>query len=164
MVNQIENIQLQVTVNGEKIIEMIEPRLSLVDFLRNVAELSGSHVGCEHGVCGACTVLVDGLAVRSCLMFAVQAVGRQIVTVEGLSSANQDLTDIQKAFWERHGLQCGFCTAGILMSLEEYFSTEGNSYSEDEIKDVLSGHLCRCTGYQNIVRAALDIVSDRTLK
>jgi 2-furoyl-CoA dehydrogenase 2Fe-2S iron sulfur subunit len=97
-------------------------------------------------------------------MFAVQAVGRQIVTVEGLSSANQDLTDIQKAFWERHGLQCGFCTAGILMSLEEYFSTEGNSYSEDEIKDVLSGHLCRCTGYQNIVRAALDIVSDRTLK
>ena len=164
MTDQSEQISITATFNGKEMTAGASARTTLVDFLRHKLDLTGTHVGCEHGVCGACTVLVDGLAVRSCLMFAVQAVGRQIVTVEGLSSANQDLTDIQKAFWERHGLQCGFCTAGILMSLEEYFSTEGHSYSEDEIKDVLSGHLCRCTGYQNIVRAALDIVSDRTLK
>ena len=164
MSDQSEQISITATFNGKEMTAGASASTTLVDFLRHKLDLTGTHVGCEHGVCGACTVLVDGLAVRSCLMFAVQAVGRQIVTVEGLSSANQDLTDIQKAFWERHGLQCGFCTAGILMSLEEYFSTEGNSYSEDEIKDVLSGHLCRCTGYQNIVRAALDIVSDRTLK
>ena len=160
MTNQSEQISITAIFNGKEMTADASFRTTLVDFLRHNLDLTGTHVGCEHGVCGACTVLVDGLAVRSCLMFAVQAAGSQVITVEGLST-KQELTDLQKAFWERHGLQCGFCTAGILMSLEEYFSSNGNCYSEDEIREVLSGHLCRCTGYQHIVRAALDIAANR---
>lgn len=151
--------EVTVTVNGVAHSAEVEHRLTLVDFLRHTLRLTGTHVGCEHGVCGACTVLVDGISMRSCLMLAVQASGKNLTTVEGLA-VNGELNPLQTAFWERHGLQCGFCTPGILISLTEYL--DGNDiYSEEEIRDVLSGHLCRCTGYQNIVAAALDVAEQR---
>lgn len=150
---------LSLTVNGVMHHAEVEDRLSLADFLRHHIGLTGTHVGCEHGVCGACTVLVDGMSMRSCLMLAAQADGRHVTTIEGLSNP-EHLTPLQEAFWKRHGLQCGFCTPGILISLHEYFESNA-SYDEQAIRDVLSGHLCRCTGYQNIVAAALDIAADR---
>jgi 2-furoyl-CoA dehydrogenase 2Fe-2S iron sulfur subunit len=144
-------------VNGQPRCGQAEPRLHLGDFLRNELGLTGTHLGCEHGVCGACTVLVDGMASRSCLMLAVQAEGTQVRTVEGLAQADGPLGVLQQAFHDSHGLQCGFCTPGILMSLTELLETHP-APDEAVIRDVLSGHLCRCTGYQNIVAAALKAV------
>lgn len=140
-------------VNDKTYSADVEHRLTLADFLRQHAGLTGTHLGCEHGVCGACTVLVDGLSIRSCLMVAQQAEGSKVRTVEGLESDGK-LNALQQSFWEEHGLQCGFCTPGILMSLTELLSTN-RSPTEKEIRHVLSGHLCRCTGYQNIVKAAI---------
>jgi carbon-monoxide dehydrogenase small subunit len=144
---------IHVTVNGKTYERSVEPRLLLSDFLRHELGLTGTHVGCEHGVCGACTVLLDGEAVRSCLMFAVQADGHELTTVEGLAASNGELHPIQAAFREAHGLQCGFCTPGILMTLVP-FLREQPMPNEDEIRHALSGNLCRCTGYHNIVAAA----------
>jgi carbon-monoxide dehydrogenase small subunit len=141
------------TVNGTPYEKQVEPRLLLSDFLRHTLDLTGTHVGCEHGVCGACTVIVDGEAVRSCLMLAVQADGGEVTTVEGLGQPDA-LHPIQEAFWEAHGLQCGFCTPGFLMTLVPYLK-ENPHPTEDEVRYALSGNLCRCTGYQNIVKAAL---------
>jgi len=142
---------ISVTVNGTAYERTIESRLLLSDFLRHELGLTGTHVGCEHGVCGACTVLFDGQPVRSCLMFAVQANGHQISTVEGLGTMDK-LHPIQEAFQEAHGLQCGFCTPGILMTLEPFLQ-ENPSPTEEEIREGISGNLCRCTGYQHIVEA-----------
>ncbi len=143
---------ITVTVNGREYECSVEPRLLLSDFLRHEIGLTGTHVGCEHGVCGACTVLVDNEAVRSCLLFAVQTNGREVATVEGLDGGAQALHPIQHGFWERHGLQCGFCTPGILMSLVPFLQENPNP-TEEEIRDLLSGNICRCTGYQKIVEA-----------
>ncbi len=140
-------------VNGTAYTRVVEPRLLLSDFLRHELGLTGTHVGCEHGVCGACTVLVDGLPVRSCLMFAPQAEGREITTVEGLATGDA-LDPLQQAFQDAHGLQCGFCTPGILMTLTAFLA-EHPSPDEAEIREALSGNLCRCTGYQHIVDAVL---------
>lgn len=144
--------QVEVTINGRAYSREVEPRLLLSDFLRHEVGLTGTHVGCEHGVCGACTVLLDGAAVRSCLVLAVQADGHALETVEGLASGTDDLHPLQEAFWEAHGLQCGFCTAGILMTLVPYLEQNPDP-SEEEIRLALSGNLCRCTGYQHIVDA-----------
>ena len=151
--------EIEVTINGKVYQEEVEPRMLLSDFIRDVCGLTGTHVGCEHGVCGACTINVNGTAVRSCLMFAVQADGQQVQTVEGLSD-NHELTDLQKNFIECHGLQCGFCTAGILMSTEDYLEKNPNPSSK-EIKEMLSGHLCRCTGYDGIVKAIEKTIEER---
>jgi len=144
---------VEVTVNGVRHRRAVEPRLLLSDFLRHELGLTGTHVGCEHGVCGACTVLLDGDAVRSCLMFAVQADGHDITTVEGLSDGPGDaLHPLQAAFREAHGLQCGFCTPGVLMTLVPFLREHADP-DERQIREALSGNLCRCTGYQNIVAA-----------
>ncbi len=145
-------------VNGQRRCGQAEPRLHLADFLRNELGLTGTHLGCEHGVCGACTVLVDGVSSRSCLMLAVQAEGTEVRTIEGLAQADGPLGVLQQAFHDSHALQCGFCTPGILMSLTELLETHP-APDEALIRDVLSGHLCRCTGYQNIVAAALKAVA-----
>jgi carbon-monoxide dehydrogenase small subunit len=142
---------ITVTVNGTPYERTVEPRLLLSDFLRHELGLTGTHVGCEHGVCGACTILFDGQPVRSCLMFAVQANGHEITTVEGLGTPEK-LHPLQEAFWEAHGLQCGFCTPGFLMTLVPFLE-EHPDPTEEEIRTALSGNLCRCTGYQNIVEA-----------
>ncbi len=142
---------ISLTVNGQRVAREVEARLLLSDFLRHDLELTGTHVGCEHGVCGACTILVDGEAVRSCLMFAVQADGTRVETVESLGNEDS-LNPLQEAFREAHGLQCGFCTPGILMTLGP-FLRENPSPSEAEIRAALSGNLCRCTGYAGIVEA-----------
>ena len=149
---------IAVTVNGSRYDLQVETRLTLVDCLRHHIGLSGTHVGCEHGVCGACTVLFDGQAVRSCLMFAVQADGAVVTTVEGLASENGQLHPLQQAFHDNHGLQCGFCTPGVLMSLLEFLQ-HNPAPTEAEVREALSGNLCRCTGYQGIVAAALDAAS-----
>ncbi|WP_424765573.1 (2Fe-2S)-binding protein [Paenibacillus sp. sgz302251] len=146
-----ERTDIQVRINGKDYKEQAEPRKLLSDFLREDCGLTGTHVGCEHGVCGACTVLVDGAAVRSCLMFAVQAEGAEIMTVEGLAEVGA-AHPLQTAFSECHGLQCGFCTPGILMSAVDFLRTNPDPI-EEEIKEMLSGHLCRCTGYKGIVEA-----------
>jgi aerobic carbon-monoxide dehydrogenase small subunit len=146
------NHPITLTVNKQTYTREVEPRLLLSDFLRHELQLTGTHVGCEHGVCGACTVLLDGEPVRSCLIFAVQANGREVMTVEGLSNDPTDLHPIQQAFWEAHGLQCGFCTPGILMTLVPFLA-ENPDPSDDDIRHAISGNLCRCTGYQNIVEA-----------
>lgn len=140
------------TVNGKPCEKEVEPRLLLSDFLRHDLSLTGTHVGCEHGVCGACTILVDGEPVRSCLMLAVQAQGRELTTVEGLAPAAGELHPLQQAFWEAHGLQCGFCTPGFLMTLIPFLE-ENPDPTEAEIRQAISGNLCRCTGYQHIVDA-----------
>jgi carbon-monoxide dehydrogenase small subunit len=140
-----------VTVNGTKYERTVEPRLLLSDFLRHDLDLTGTHVGCEHGVCGACTVLLDGQPVRSCLMFAVQVNGHDILTVEGLGTPD-DLHPLQEAFWESHGVQCGFCTPGLLMTLVPFLKENPNP-TEGEIRQAIAGNLCRCTGYQHIVDA-----------
>jgi carbon-monoxide dehydrogenase small subunit len=143
---------VRVTVNGEPYERTVEVRKTLADFLRDDLELTGTHLGCEHGVCGACTVIVDGAAVRSCLMFAAQAHGRAIETVEGLADGDR-LNPLQEAFREHHGLQCGFCTPGFLMTLT-CFLRECPDPTEAQIREAISGNLCRCTGYKNIVEAA----------
>jgi len=145
-------LKVKTTVNGKAHEREVEPRLLLSDFLRHDLGLTGTHVGCEHGVCGACTILVDGEPMRSCLMLAVQAEGHELTTVEGLAPAPGELHPLQQAFWETHGLQCGFCTPGFLMTLVPFLE-ENPSPTEDEIRHALSGNLCRCTGYQHIVDA-----------
>ena len=146
---------IRVTVNGVVYERLVEPRLLLSDFLRHELGLTGTHVGCEHGVCGACTVLVNGEPARSCLMLAVQADGLAIETVEGLASGEERLHPLQRAFWDKHGLQCGFCTPGLLMVLKSFLA-ENPHPTEEEVREAISGNLCRCTGYQNIVAAALE--------
>ena len=148
---------ITVNVNGKARSATIETRLTLVDFLRHELKLTGTHVGCEHGVCGACTVLVNGDSVRACLMLAVQCDGVEVTTVESLAQGNNDgqLNVLQQAFQDNHGLQCGFCTPGMLMTLTEFLRDKPDP-SEAEVREALSGNLCRCTGYQGIVAAALD--------
>lgn len=150
----IESYPITVTVNGVTYTRSIEPRMLLSDFLRHELLLTGTHVGCEHGSCGACTVLMDGEAVRSCIMFAVQANGHALTTVEGLSADPDHLHPLQQAFQTSHALQCGYCTPGFLMTLIPYLR-ETPDPTEPEIRDLLSGNICRCTGYQNIVNAVL---------
>jgi carbon-monoxide dehydrogenase small subunit len=147
-----KTIPVTLTVNEQTYTREVEPRLLLSDFLRHELGLTGTHVGCEHGVCGACTILFDGESARSCLMFAVQANGHSVTTVEGLANSTDQLHPIQQAFWEAHGLQCGYCTPGILMTLVPFLKQNPNP-SEDEIRHAISGNLCRCTGYQHIVDA-----------
>lgn len=142
---------ITVTVNNTRYERTVEPRLLLSDFLRHELGLTGTHVGCEHGVCGACTVLFDGQAVRSCLMFAVQANGHEITTVEALGTPD-NLHPLQEAFWEAHAVQCGFCTPGVLMTMVPFLEENANP-SEEEIREAIAGNLCRCTGYQHIVDA-----------
>src|SRR5437868_13851206 len=142
-------LEITLTVNDDSYSREVEPRLLLSDFLRHELRLTGTHVGCEHGVCGACTVLLDSEPVRSCLLFAVQANGRSVMTVEGLTDDPSDLHPLQQSFWEAHGLQCGFCTPGILMTLLPFLDEHADP-TEQEIREALSGNLCRCTGYQNI--------------
>jgi aerobic carbon-monoxide dehydrogenase small subunit len=149
---------VKVTVNGRAYERMIPPRLTLADFLRHELGLTGTHIGCEHGVCGACTVLVDGATARSCLMLAVQADGAEVRTVEGLKASDGSLHPIQEAFREHHGLQCGYCTPGMLMTLVEFLG-ENPKPTADDVRDAISGNLCRCTGYHRIVDAALDAAS-----
>jgi carbon-monoxide dehydrogenase small subunit len=146
--------KISVTVNGERYERSVESRVSLADFLRHELRLTGTHVGCEHGVCGACTVLIGGRSARACLMLAVQTDGLEVSTVEGLAKGGE-LNKLQQAFWDKHGLQCGFCTPGVLMTLTELLA-ENASPTEAEVRDALSGNLCRCTGYHNIVAAALE--------
>ena len=146
---------VRVTVNGAEYERPVEPRLLLSDFLRHELGLTGTHVGCEHGVCGACTVIMDGELARSCLMLAVQVDGATVETVEGLAKSEDQLHPIQQAFWDHHGLQCGFCTPGFLMTLKAFLADEPNP-TEEQVRDAISGNLCRCTGYQNIVAAALE--------
>jgi aerobic carbon-monoxide dehydrogenase small subunit len=144
---------IRVTVNGRTYDKTVEVRKTLADFLRDDLDLTGTHLGCEHGVCGACTIVMDGAAVRSCLLFAAQAHGRELQTVEGLADGER-LNALQEAFREHHGLQCGFCTPGFLMTLT-CFLRETPDPSEAEVREAISGNLCRCTGYKNIVAAAL---------
>ncbi len=154
-----QSIPIQVTVNGRRHERAVEPRLLLSDFLRQDLALTGTHVGCEHGVCGACTILLDGEAVRACLMFAVQADGRAVTTVEGLTTGDA-LHPLQQAFHDVHALQCGFCTPGILMTLVP-FLRENPAPDERAIREALAGNLCRCTGYQNIVEAVRHAAATR---
>ena len=146
--------KIRVTINGRPAEGEAEPRKLLADFIREDLGLTGTHLGCEHGVCGACTILLDGEPVRSCLLFAVQADGHDLLTVEGLAPGPDLLHPIQEAFWECHGLQCGFCTPGFLLTIKVYLE-ENPAPTEREVREALSGNLCRCTGYQNIVKATL---------
>ena len=150
------DVALRLTVNGQPREGRCAPRKLLVDFLREDLALTGTHVGCEHGVCGACTILVDGVPMRSCLLLAVQANGRELATVEGLAPGPEHLHPLQEAFRAAHGLQCGFCTPGILMTMTAFLS-ENPSPTEADMREALSGNLCRCTGYQNIVDAVLSV-------
>jgi len=143
---------VSVRVNGRDERAVIEPRKTLADFVRDDCGLTGTHLGCEHGVCGSCTVLVDGEAVRSCLMFAVQAQGKQVTTVEGLAPGKGELSIVQQAFMEGHGLQCGFCTPGFVVSVTAFLKANPNP-THEETAVALSGNLCRCTGYQGIFKA-----------
>jgi aerobic-type carbon monoxide dehydrogenase small subunit (CoxS/CutS family) len=156
-----EKRSVSVTVNGMVHHRQVEPRLLLSDFLRHELRLTGTHVGCEHGVCGACTVLVDDEPTRSCLMLAVQADGANVTTVEGLADAADQLHPIQQAFWDTHALQCGFCTSGMLITTVALLRVQPTP-SDDDIRQALSGNLCRCTGYQNIV-SAVRLASERML-
>jgi carbon-monoxide dehydrogenase small subunit len=143
--------QIKVKINGDVVEREVEPRLLLSDFLRHDLGLTGTHVGCEHGVCGSCTILFDGEPMRSCLIFAVQANGHQVTTVEALGTVDK-MNPLQEAFQEKHALQCGYCTPGFLMVLMPFLEQNPNP-SEDEIREAISGNLCRCTGYQNIIEA-----------
>jgi aerobic-type carbon monoxide dehydrogenase small subunit (CoxS/CutS family) len=145
---------VELSVNGTSYKRAVESRMLLSDFLRHDLQLAGTHVGCEHGVCGACTILFDGVPIRSCLMLAVQANGHELSTVEGLAIGDGELHPIQRAMHAHHGLQCGYCTPGILMTMVAYLK-ENPQPSEHEVREALSGNLCRCTGYQNIVDAML---------
>ncbi len=143
---------VRIVVNGQERSAEVEARWTLADFLRSAAGLTGTHLGCEHGVCGACTVMVDGDAVRSCLMFAVQADGSEVTTIEGLAPSSDELHPVQEAFRDAHGLQCGFCTPGFVVSVAAFLD-ENPRPTDEEIREALSGNLCRCTGYQGILRA-----------
>ena len=151
MTERTEPREIALTVNGRRYSGRAEPRKLLADFIREDLGLTGTHLGCEHGVCGACTILMNGEPVRSCLLFAVQANGAELLTVEGLARG-EELHPIQDAFWEAHGLQCGFCTPGFLITTLAFLE-ENPAPTEAEIREALSGNLCRCTGYQNIVKA-----------
>ena len=154
-INKDQRARIRLTLNGRALSAEAEPRMLLSDFLRHSLGATGTHVGCEHGVCGCCTVLIDGAAVRSCLTLAVQADGREVRTVESLAAADGTLNPLQQAFQNHHALQCGFCTPGILMSFTDYLKRNPQP-SEADIREVLSGHLCRCTGYAGIVSALLE--------
>ncbi|HEY8526661.1 MAG TPA: (2Fe-2S)-binding protein [Acidimicrobiales bacterium] len=145
-------LPVKVTVNGQARSATVEPRLTLADLLRDEFHLTGTHLGCEHGVCGACTVLLDGAAVRSCLVFAVQADGAEITTIEGIAKSDGELSPVQEAFRDCHGLQCGFCTPGFVVSVTAFLRANPDP-SDQEIREALSGNLCRCTGYQGIFKA-----------
>jgi 2-furoyl-CoA dehydrogenase 2Fe-2S iron sulfur subunit len=155
-VNKSDRVRLGLTLNGRKMSGEAEPRMLLSDFLRHVLGATGTHVGCEHGVCGCCTVLIDRAAVRSCLTLAVQAEGRAVTTVESLADPDGKLNALQQAFQNNHALQCGFCTPGILMSFTDFLARNPRP-TEAEVVEVLSGHLCRCTGYAGIVAAVLEV-------
>ena len=155
-----DKYSINVTINDEDYTSDVEARMLLSDFIRHELGLTGTHVGCEHGVCGACTILGDGVVSRACLTFAVQVDGTKIQTAEGLTVVDGELTDLQKAFKKHHGLQCGDCTPGILMAVTAYLE-ENPKPTEEEIRDMLSGHLCRCTGYVGIVKAILDYCENR---
>ncbi len=156
--NRDQRQRVTVTLNGKEVSGVTEPRMLLSDFLRQVLSTNSVHVGCEHGVCGACTVRIDGRAVRSCLMFAVQADGCRVDTAAGLADDSGELNALQTAFKKHHALQCGYCTPGILMSVTDFLERNPNP-TEDEIKDLLSGHICRCTGYVGMMRAVLEVSS-----
>ncbi|MEX2293850.1 MAG: (2Fe-2S)-binding protein [Acidimicrobiales bacterium] len=145
-------VEVTVTINGAMRTTTVEPRLTLADYLRDTCRLTGTHLGCEHGVCGACTVLVDGAAMRSCLMFAVQADGTEVTTIEGIGADDGELSPLQAAFRDCHGLQCGFCTPGFITSMTA-FLRDNPAATDDEITGALAGNLCRCTGYQGIIQA-----------
>jgi carbon-monoxide dehydrogenase small subunit len=155
----VAEVPVEIRVNGEVRRDVVEPRLTLADFLRERCRLTGTHLGCEHGVCGACTVLLDGAVVRACLVFAVQADGREVTTVEGLSPA-EGLSDVQEAFRACHGLQCGFCTPGFVVTVTALLRDEPRP-DDAAIRSALSGNLCRCTGYQGIVAAVHHVVERR---
>jgi carbon-monoxide dehydrogenase small subunit len=154
----VSELNIQLTINGKPTEATVEPRLTLADFLRENCRLTGTHLGCEHGVCGACTVLVDGAAVRSCLMFAGQADGTDVTTIEGIADPDGELSTIQAAFRECHGLQCGFCTPGFIISVTAFLRDHPDP-SEDEIRHALSGNVCRCTGYQGILKAVRQAIT-----
>jgi carbon-monoxide dehydrogenase small subunit len=145
--------RVKLAINGNEVEREVETRMTLADFLRLELDLTGTHLGCEHGVCGACTVLLDGQSVRSCLLLAVQVNGRQVTTVEGLARGDE-LSPLQQAFWENHGLQCGFCTPGMLTTLTEFLAHNPDP-TQAQVRDAISGNICRCTGYQSIVASAL---------
>ena len=148
--------RVRLTLNGKERVGQADSRMLLSDFIRHELGATGTHLGCEHGVCGACTVMVDGEATRSCLMLAVQANGHEVTTVEGLASDDGTMHPLQEAFWKHHGLQCGFCTPGMLTSLTA-FLRDNPDPSERDIREAISGNICRCTGYQGIVDAALEV-------
>ncbi len=152
-------IPIEITVNGRRYRETVPARLLLSDFIRHTLGLTGTHVGCEHGVCGCCTIILDGTSIRSCLFLAVQADGSELRTVEGLAGGGE-LTALQRAFRERHALQCGFCTPGILMAAVDFLGRHPEP-SREQVVGLLSGHLCRCTGYEPIVEAILDAAGER---
>ena len=143
---------VRMKVNGEDHEARVEPRRTLADFLREDCHLTGTHLGCEHGVCGACTVIVDGRAVRACLMFAVQADGSEVTTIEGIAGPDGELNTVQEAFRQAHGLQCGFCTPGFIVSMTSYLE-DNPTPTDRELREALSGNICRCTGYQGIMNA-----------
>ena len=145
-------VEVRMTVNGAARGATVEPRLTLADFLRERCQLTGTHLGCEHGVCGACTVLLDGAAVRACLVFAVQVDGCDVTTIEGIAADDGELSPVQQAFRDCHGLQCGFCTPGFVLSVTAFLRDNPNP-TDEQIRDGLSGNLCRCTGYQGILAA-----------
>ncbi len=155
-VNRNDKTRVTLTLNGKRLSAEAEPRLLLSDFLRHALGATGTHVGCEHGICGCCTVLIDGVAQRACLTLAVQVEGREVTTVESLAAADGALNPLQQAFRNNHALQCGFCTPGILMSFTDYLARNPKP-SVEEIRDVLSGHICRCTGYAGIVKAVEEV-------
>jgi carbon-monoxide dehydrogenase small subunit len=148
----VRDATITVTINGTSRTAAVEPRKTLADFLREDCRLTGTHLGCEHGVCGACTVLLDGAAVRACLMFAVQADGGDVTTIEGLTPPDGELSTVQRAMHEAHGLQCGFCTPGFVVSITAFLRDHPDP-TDEEVRDGLSGNLCRCTGYQGIIAA-----------
>ncbi len=152
--------RVTIVLNGEPATGYADPRMLLSDFLAHELGVTSNHVGCEHGVCGACTIRLDGTLARTCLMFAVRVDGRRIDTAEGLAGRDGKLSDLQQAFRRHHALQCGYCTPGILMSLSAYLETNP-APTEEEIREMLSGHICRCTGYVGMVHAVLDLVSQR---
>jgi len=151
---------VSLTLNGRPVSALAEPRLLLSDFLRHELGATGTHVGCEHGVCGACTVRIDGIATRACLMLEVQVEGRRVDTVEGLAGPDGALGELQAAFRRNHALQCGFCTSGILMSVSHWLESDP-APDEQAVREMLSGHLCRCTGYTGIVKAVMEVADDR---
>ena len=155
------DITIEVTVNGRPRRATVEPRLTLADFLRERCQLTGTHLGCEHGACGACTVLLEDEAIRSCLVFAVQVDGAEVTTVEALSNADGSLSAVQEAFRANHGLQCGFCTPGFVVSATA-FLRDNPDPTDEEIREALSGNLCRCTGYQGIIKAVRAAASRAT--